>query len=50
MQPIDEDVRPAPFSDTTGGEPERSKRRRDYPADAPPAAWEDEWVDLGGEG
>jgi hypothetical protein len=50
MQPIDEDLRPAPFGPTTEEEPERRTRRRHYPADAPPAVWEDEWVDLGGEG
>jgi hypothetical protein len=50
MQHIDQDARTAPFSTTTGEESERPQRRRQYPADAPPADWEDEWVDLGGEG
>ena len=50
MQPIDQDARPAPSSTTRGKETERPERRRLYPADAPPAEWEDEWVDLGGEG
>ena len=50
MQHINDDARPAPFSTTTREEPERSERLRLYAADAPPAEWEDEWVDLGGEG
>ncbi len=50
MQPTDQDARPVPFSTTAGDESERLERRRRYPADAPPAQWEDEWVDLGGEG
>jgi hypothetical protein len=50
MQYSDQDARPAPSSTTRGKETERPERRRLYPADAPPAEWEDEWVDLGGEG
>jgi hypothetical protein len=50
MQYTDQDARPAPPGTTRGKEPERPERRRVYSADAPPAEWEDEWVDLGGEG
>jgi hypothetical protein len=49
MQYSDQDARPAPPGAPRGKEPERPERRHD-PADAPPAEWEDEWVDLGGEG
>jgi hypothetical protein len=50
MQSSDQDARPAPAGATRGKEPERPERRRLDPADASPAEWEDEWVDLGGEG
>ena len=50
MQSSDQDAQPAPPGATRGKEPERPERRRLDPADAPPADWEDEWVDLGGEG
>jgi hypothetical protein len=50
VQFIDEEVQPAPFNTTTEEETERQERRRQYAAEAPPADWEDEWVDLGGEG
>jgi hypothetical protein len=50
MQDTNHDARPAPLSTTTEGTAERSERRRVYAADAPPADWEDEYVDLGGEG
>ena len=50
MQYSDQDARPAPPGATRGKETERPERRHLDPADAPPAEWEDEWVDLGGEG
>ena len=55
MRYSDQDAQTAPSGATRGKELERkelerSERRRLYPADAPPAEWEDEWVDLGGEG
>ena len=54
MRYIDQDAQPAPPGATRGEELERKElvrpeRRRLYPPDAPPAEWEDEWVDLGGE-
>jgi hypothetical protein len=50
MQHTDQDAQSAPLSPTAEQEAERTERLRLYPADAPPAEWEDEWVDLGGEG
>jgi hypothetical protein len=50
MNYFDQDARPAPFNNTTEDEIERPERLRLYAADEPPAEWEDEWVDLGGEG
>jgi hypothetical protein len=50
MQDTNHDARPAPLSTTADDAAERSERLRVYAADAPPAEWEDEYVDLGGEG
>jgi hypothetical protein len=50
MQYIDYDAQAAPFGTAAEQESERRERVRLYPSDAPPAEWEDEWVDLGGEG
>jgi hypothetical protein len=50
MQETNHDARPAPFSNSTEDATERSDRLRLYVADALPAEWEDEYVDLGGEG
>lgn len=49
MHHRDQDDRPAPFG-TPEEEVERSGRLPLHAADDPPAEWEDEWVDLGGEG
>jgi hypothetical protein len=50
MQNTDQDIQAAPLTDTTGQESGRSERLRLDTPDAPPAEWEHEWVDLGGEG
>jgi hypothetical protein len=50
MQFIDDDAQPAPFNTAADETAERPERLRQYAADAPPSEWEDEWVDLGGEG
>jgi hypothetical protein len=50
MQHIHDDAQPAPFNTTAEVAAEHTERLRQYAADAPPSEWEDEWVDLGGEG
>jgi hypothetical protein len=50
MEQTNGDARPAPFRFTADEDAERPERLRVYPADAPPPEWEDEHVDLGGEG
>ena len=50
MQDTNHDARPVPSSTTAEDTAERPERLRHYAADAPPAEWEDEYVDLGGEG
>jgi hypothetical protein len=43
MEHVDQDVQAAPFGRTAGEESERME-------DSPRVGWEDEWVDIGGEG
>jgi hypothetical protein len=50
MLSINHDTQAAPFDTTTERESERRERVRLYPPDTPATEWEDEWVDLGGEG
>jgi hypothetical protein len=50
MQDIDRDRQPAPFGSPTEEDSERPGRLRYEGEEAAPAEWEDEWVDLGGEG
>jgi hypothetical protein len=49
MQDTNGDGRPSRHEPAPEGNT-RPERRRTYPEDAPPAEWEDEQIDLGGEG
>jgi hypothetical protein len=50
MQLFRDEARPAPFNTTAEDAAEHAERPRHDAADVPPSEWEDEWVDLGGEG
>jgi hypothetical protein len=50
MHDTNHDARPAPLGTTTEDAADRMGRLRIYADDALPAEWEDEYVDLGGEG
>jgi hypothetical protein len=49
MQNTNGDERHAPPEPAPEGN-DRPERRRTYPEGAPPADWEDDHIDLGGEG
>jgi hypothetical protein len=50
MLHIDHDAQAGPAGTMASEESSHAERVRQYAADAPPAEWEDEWVDIGGEG